>query len=89
MSILVSQHSNRSRRLESKGRFGLTPIALGLVASTTIALSTAAVATTAGAAPHRCSTGGAPINPYPTMRATGACKAGDGYEQAGGWIPDL
>ena len=32
--------------------------------------------------------GGAAINPYPTMRANGACRSGAGYEQPGGWVPE-
>lgn len=33
--------------------------------------------------------GGEPINPYPTVRAAGGCKRGAGYEQPGGWIPEI
>ncbi len=32
--------------------------------------------------------GGDAINPYPTVKAAGGCKAGTGYEQPGGWLPE-
>lgn len=32
--------------------------------------------------------GGAPINPYPILRAEGGCHAGTPYTQPGGWVPD-
>lgn len=31
--------------------------------------------------------GGDPINPYPTVRAAGGCRTGDGYAQPNGWVP--
>ncbi len=32
--------------------------------------------------------GGAPINPYPIVKAQGACNRGTPYRQPSGWIPD-
>ena len=32
--------------------------------------------------------GGDPVNPYPMLKAQGACKQGQPYVQPGGWIPD-
>ncbi len=32
--------------------------------------------------------GGEPVNPYPMLKAQGACKQGTPYTQPGGWIPD-
>jgi murein DD-endopeptidase MepM/ murein hydrolase activator NlpD len=31
--------------------------------------------------------GGAAVNPYPIVRASGGCRTGEGYRQPGGWVP--
>jgi murein DD-endopeptidase MepM/ murein hydrolase activator NlpD len=31
--------------------------------------------------------GGGPVNPYPTVKAAGGCRTGDGYAQPNGWTP--
>lgn len=32
--------------------------------------------------------GGAPVNPYPILRAQGGCNSGTPYTQPGGWVPN-
>lgn len=33
--------------------------------------------------------GGAPVNPFPILRAQGGCNDGRPYTQPGGWVPDV